>query len=485
MIQNFRNYNNNKMKIKQIGIAVFAFLAIISCSEDDANKEINSVPKFIDQELTVKENHPSGQIIGELEASDVENAPLTYSIFKNDNNLFEVEPTGELVLAEGKSLDFETLESHQIIVTVSDGYRQTDAKVTIHVENVIDTKIEELSSFVTTWKTTEPNQSITIGTHPAYNYSYSIDWGDGTTEEQITTQNPIHEYEEAGSYTVIIQGGFPSIQMENSNLFSQNALVALDKWGTTKWQHLKKAFKGCSNLIYRAQDAPDLSSITSLDYMFAETKSFNADLNNWEMNNISSVSGMFANSENFNGEIDQWDVGKVVDMSYLFNNAKSFNGDLSEWNVENVENMEFMFNSATSFNANLEEWEVGNVTNMTAMFSNADNFNANISGWNVSNVESMFGMFTDAESFDQNLGGWSIKSIANLKAMLANSGMSRANYENTLLGWSQLADDLDALDGFTFGVNNLEYCSEEAVLARNNLMVNHGWEFIGDLEQCN
>ncbi|WP_411894395.1 hypothetical protein, partial [Winogradskyella sp. A2] len=42
------------------------------------------------------------------------------------------------------------------------------------------------SPFITTWQTGASNVSITIPTNPGYVYDYSIDWGDGTVENNVT-----------------------------------------------------------------------------------------------------------------------------------------------------------------------------------------------------------------------------------------------------------------------------------------------------------
>ena len=65
--------------------------------------------------------------------------------------------------------------------------------------------------FVTTWKTTVANESITI---PATG-TYMIDWGDGITSANVTgTQS--HEYASAGNHTVRISGGLEAIQLGNN-----------------------------------------------------------------------------------------------------------------------------------------------------------------------------------------------------------------------------------------------------------------------------
>lgn len=474
------------MKTKILIPVILSLFAIISSCSDDEIPQVNSTPKFLAQEFTVSEDIPSNQEIGKLQATDLDGDSVTFSIFLNDNDLFQVSADGSLSLVDGKQLDFETSTQHTITVTASDGDRQTDSKVTIIVENIIDTMAEEPASFVTQWRTANENETITIGTHPAYEYAYTIDWGDGTVEEDQTQQNPSHKYENSGIYQVVIQGVFPAFVMDNSDNFSKEALVSIDKWGTMKWETMERAFMGCINMLYEASDVPDLSFVENMDFMFANAKKFDADLNNWNVETITSMAGTFANALKFEGDISQWDVNKVTDMSYMFNNAPVFNADLSDWKVASVKLMNFMFSGASIFNADIGGWTVENVTDMSAMFANANAFDQDLSGWKVENVQNMFGMFANATSFDQNLGNWKIVGVTNLENMLDGSGLSQASYESTLVGWSDYADDLiDTLNGLTLGAEVMSYCSEDAQLAHDNLTIAHGWAIIGDSQQCN
>ncbi len=72
-------------------------------------------------------------------ATDPEGDALTWSLTTNPNNLFEINTNGEISLAAGKSLDYETTTSHAITVKVSDtGSLNTTANYTINVTDVAE-----------------------------------------------------------------------------------------------------------------------------------------------------------------------------------------------------------------------------------------------------------------------------------------------------------------------------------------------------------
>ena len=49
-----------------------------------------------------------------------------------------------------------------------------------------------------TWRTTSPNETITIPTAPGETYNYEVDWeGNGIYEETLYTTNASHPYAEA------------------------------------------------------------------------------------------------------------------------------------------------------------------------------------------------------------------------------------------------------------------------------------------------
>lgn len=124
--------------------------------------------------------------------------------------------------------------------------------------------------------------------------------------------------------------------------------------------------------------------------------------------------------------------------SYMFAGAFSMNEDISDWDVSNIEDFQGMFANATSFNQDIGGWNVSSATKMSGMFDTASSFNQDLSDWDVSNTIHMVFMFKDTSAFNQSLGEWDIGNVRGLHHMLDNAGLSSANYDSTLIGWSNL-----------------------------------------------
>jgi surface protein len=157
--------------------------------------------------------------------------------------------------------------------------------------------------FVTIWKTDNPGTSnddvITIPTFDT-GYNYSIDWGDGQMNFEVAG-NISHKYDIPGTYTVRILGDFPRIYFNNSG--DKDKIISIVQWGKGSWQNMSKAFYGCSNLEGNATDVPNLSNVTDLSYMFAESASFNQDISNWDLSNVTDISHMFNGASSFDRPI--------------------------------------------------------------------------------------------------------------------------------------------------------------------------------------
>jgi len=270
---------------------------------------------------------------------------------------------------------------------------------------------------VTTWGTENDGDDIKISLqspNSVYDFDFTVDWGDGTIENKSGSLGSIsHVYEVADTYTVAINGVFPSIRMASTDLKS---MKSIEQWGTIQWESLRYAFGGCKEMIYNATDAPDLSQTTHTNGMFGGATSFNGDLSGWDTSSVTDMSGMFSYAASFEGAgLESWDVGNVTDMS-------------------------FMFRAASAFNADIKEWATGKVSNMNRMFIEASSFNQNLGGWNIGAIDP-----------ENNNGG--------MTKMLDNSGMSPENYTDTLIGWGNRADE-NIPDFITFGAEGLIYCGD-------------------------
>ena len=227
----------------------------------------------------------------------------------------------------------------------------------------VDVTVKETgSAFITTWRTTSDNEAITIpGTG-----TYDVVWGDGTFSDAASGDGEFfdgvsghvsHEYETPGTHTVSITGGLRWINLAD-NLANAQKLQSIEQWGGIKWDAMAFSFQGASNMVYNADDAPDLSEVADMTNMFRKASSFDGDLSSWDVSQATDMSGMFTSATAFDGDVSPWDVSSVTDMSIMFALAPSFNGDLSSWNVSSATGMGHMFLAANSFQQNLGNWYV-------------------------------------------------------------------------------------------------------------------------------
>ena len=114
------------------------------------------------------------------------------------------------------------------------------------------------AAFVTTWKTTSANESIMIPVVESAG-KYTVTWGDASIDADVSGYQ-MHTYKAAGTYTVSIYGGFSQIYLPYYLPENSLKLQSIEQWGDIRWESMRGAFSGASNMVYRATDAPDLSA---------------------------------------------------------------------------------------------------------------------------------------------------------------------------------------------------------------------------------
>lgn len=155
--------------------------------------------------------------------------------------------------------------------------------------------------FVITVKTDNPGTSsdtqFTIPTTGG-GYDYNVDCDDdGSDEAAGLTGSYTCNYAAAGTYTVRIKdnsgagSGFPRIYFANGG--DKDKLLTIAQWGAGQWTSMSRAFYGCTNLAGQAADAPDLSLVTDMSYIFAGASAFNQDIGEWNTANVTNMSGLF------------------------------------------------------------------------------------------------------------------------------------------------------------------------------------------------
>ena len=282
----------------------------------------------------------------------------------------------------------------------------------------------DTTAFVTTWQTTAPGETIRL---PVDGSDMTVDWGDGTMDTGLSGWKT-HTYDVAGNHTVSVSGGLERINP--AVLTDPHKLVSIDQWGDIRWTSMNSAFDGATNMVYRATDAPDLSGVTDMSFMFHLASSFNGNISGWNVSSVTDMSGMFQHATSFNQPLDGWDVSRVTLMISMFQDARSFNQPLNGWNVSSVTNMNHMFRDVPRFNQHLDSWDVSKVVHMNSMFRGAASFNGNVSGWDVGRVTDMSRMFQENpeigdSAFNQPLDSWNVSSVSDMSYMFWGASFNR------------------------------------------------------------
>ena len=272
--------------------------------------------------------------------------------------------------------------------------------------------------FKATWQASYEGKII-INAY-GFDYNYSVDWGDGTIDKNLTTSisRTFNPYEEV---SITIAGEFPYLR--------GGPIMSVEQWGDMKWKSMSYSFAGSRRLNSIPSDSPDLSEVTDMSNMFKNASQFNQDISGWDTSSVTDMSGMFKGADAFNQKIGGWDTSRVTDMSDMFEGAVAFNQEIGDWDTSGVTDMSGMFHSAYAFNQEIGDWDTSKVTNMSSMFGIARSFNQNIGAWNTSKVTTMTNMFYKTK-FNQSIGRWDTSSVSNMDYMFSES-----RFNQDIGGW--------------------------------------------------
>ncbi len=337
------------------------------------------------------------------------------------------------------------------------------------------------NDFISVWNTTKTSSGSSNSNQVRLplewngNYSFTVFWGDGNSNIITISSDPnvTHTYASEGIYTITITGMIIGWCFNDEGDLLK--IIEIEQWGCLRLGNSGSYFEGCENLVITAIDNLNLTGTTTLRSAFFNCPNLgdSGNMNGWDVSNVTDMGWMFciwAGKGTFNQPIGAWNVSSATNMHGMFRGEYSFNQPISNWNVSSVTDMNCMFQDARSFNQPIDNWDVSSVTDMNSMFHLAIKFDQSLSTWDVSSVTDMGSMFSFAIKFDQSLGTWDVSSVTTMSNMLLAVTLSTLNYDNLLLGWSQLPLQI----GVDFHAGRSKF-SSEAADARQFIIANFSW----------
>ena len=280
------------------------------------------------------------------------------------------------------------------------------------------TRIGPDDFFVTTWRVVAGDLDITIPTFGS-GYNYTVNWGDGTpatTHSGTSTfsdpaADATHTYVAPGEYQVRISGDFPRIYFNNTG--DKDKLLTVQQWGDISWTSMASAFFGCTNLTISATDAPDLTGVTDMQFMFNSASTFNRDISSWNVSKVTTMNYMFPNAS---GDISSWNVSKVTDMGGMFDN--------SGLSITNYDNLLTGWAALPSLQSSVRLGATGiNYCTGTA----GRNILINMHGWIITDAGLLYSTDITAFSFTEQTGAATIDGAAHTVAVEVVAGTTLAN----------------------------------------------------------
>lgn len=181
--------------------------------------------------------------------------------YDTENGWFTVTSEDKTVTIAVSENESDDSRSGVVTFTAGDGEENVaEAQLTI-TQGVVT------NPMILVYTTTSANQTVGLPVYGTVNVT--VDWGDGSDVETLTSSNPTHAYAEAGEHTVTIDGTATELNSYSISSTRRPYLTAVKAWGELGLTNLYRAFYMCSGLTELPEETGDaFAEVTSCSYAF-------------------------------------------------------------------------------------------------------------------------------------------------------------------------------------------------------------------------
>ncbi len=205
-------------------------------------------------------------------------------------------------------------------------------------------------SFITTWDTTGASETVTLPATSTVN-NFTVDWGDGSGVETVTTASPTHVYAVADTYIITIAGTCPTWSFNNGG--NRLKIKDVSQWGDIGLTNLDGGFYGCSNMTTSATDAGGFSRVTHMGNLFRSAVLADPVMTGWDVSSVTLMYRVFQDATIANPDISNLDISVATNMTSMMSGSAFSNANydlaLAAWSLLSVQ-------SSVAFHAGIAKY---------------------------------------------------------------------------------------------------------------------------------